>query len=205
LLTLNGTGIKFKSNTSASIAVAPMQMFADTTTQNALYYDAYLVRRTVDLTHNILPDSIRVTGTTRTVVDTIIMGQKFPRAGKMVETRYTGQYNLAVGKKMRITFWRGGITEATGTKIDSVSYTSAGGATNEAFTLTNEITYRTSGTSGRFHSFTELRVNGQSTLMDSNVGTIDTDSAQNLIYIVINLDDAGSYVQFDTGRTTTRN
>ena len=203
-LKVNGK-LKFQSNTSASVGVTPMQLFADTTVQNALFYDAYLVRRTVDLTHNILPDSFRVTGTTRTIADTLVMGKKFPRSGKMVETRYTGQYNLAVGKKMRITFWKGGITEATGTKIDSISYTSAGGATNEAFTLTNEITYRTSGTSGRFHSFTELRVNGQSNIMDSNVGTIDTDTAQNLIYIVINLDDAGSWVQFDTGRTATRN
>ena len=185
-----------------------MQMFADTTTQNALYYDAYLVRRTVDLTHNILADSVRVTGTgtfVRTVVDTIVMGIRFPRAGKMVETKYTGGYVLAVGKSFSISFWKGGITPATGTLIDSITYTSAGGATNEGFELNNEITFRESGTSGRFHSSTKLDVNGITPRIESKVGTIDTDTAQNLIFVVIGINENTGHVQFDTGRTTTRN
>lgn len=148
-------------------------------------------------------DSVRITGTTRSAIDTIIMGKRFPRAGKIVVTRYHGQYDSpSAGKTFDITFRKQSIT---GTLIDSIRFTTAGGATNQPFTLENTIVYRSSGVSGKFHSDTEWLINGQVVMSDSNIGTMDTESADNLIVVVISMNDASSWLQFDRGYTTTKN
>jgi len=194
--------LKFRSNTRSSVAVSPMKIFMDTT-QNVAWIDLYWVPRTIDASHNILADSVRVTGTTRTALDTIVMAKRFPRAGKTVVTKYHGQYDApSAGKTFDITFRRGSIT---GTLIDSIRFTTAGGATNQPFSIENTIVCRSSGASGRFHSDTQWLINGQVVLGDSNIGTMDTESSDNLIVVVISMDDAASWFQIDRGYTTTKN
>jgi hypothetical protein len=199
-LLINGK-IIFSSNISSSVGVKPMQLFADTTEGTRLLYDAYLVRRSVDLTHNVLPDSI-VIGTTRAVTDTIVMGANYPRAGKLVITRYHGSFNATAGTaNYDITFRKGSIN---GTLLDSIRFTSTGAQTNVEFEIENTIMFRTSGASARVHSATTLQTANGDMKMNSTKSTFDT-TTQNLIFVVVSISGTATSFEFETGYTTTKN